>query len=146
MIRMSVREQCEGNPSPTTGHGVQHPLQMLLIERSGIDNHTLRGTRLHQDPGVGALQRHRARIRREHAGRPRGDVATDPGGHHSPATGRYPKGRMQRNTTASSVWVSTGVIGAMETSAAKNSPAESAAATCSTHTTVGGSIMAEPLA
>ena len=42
VIEVAMGEQGQGNPRPATSHDVEHPLQMRLVERSGIDHDAAR--------------------------------------------------------------------------------------------------------
>jgi hypothetical protein len=66
VIGMPVGEQDQVDPA----RGGEYGAQVLLQERTGVDDdRRLRAGP--QDPGVGALERHRARVRREDAAGPR---------------------------------------------------------------------------
>src|SRR6202012_2850228 len=63
-------------PVARAGH-LEHPAQVVLIVRPGVDHEHGRRARLGDHPGVRAIQRHRRRIRGEHAPGPLGAHAAD---------------------------------------------------------------------
>ena len=89
VIRMTVRQQDSRHPPVTRDRLGVHPAQMVLVVGSGIHHHDGGRARLGDQPGVGAIQRHRRRVRREQAGRPGRTVPVD-------ARGRRGQGRSSR--------------------------------------------------
>ena len=79
VIGMPVREHDLAHPLPRRGHHAADPAQVALVARPGVDDQGRRGPGLGDEPGIGAVQRHRGRVGGEHAPRPRRALAVDGG-------------------------------------------------------------------
>ena len=78
MVMVAMREDGVGDPCAAVGDHAAYPLEVVVVEGTGVDDHRLGGTRLEQDPGVGAVEGHRAGVRGEDAVGPLGDLPTGP--------------------------------------------------------------------
>jgi hypothetical protein len=79
VIGMTVGEQHLGDRADTFPDGGQDGLQMRLVLRAGIDHDRALGAGRRQHPGVRAVQRHRARIRRQDTEGRGADLTATPG-------------------------------------------------------------------
>ena len=89
MVMVAMREDGVGDPCAAVGDHAAYPLEVVVVEGPGVDDHRLGGTRLEQDPGVGAVEGHRPGVGGQHTKCALGDLPAAP--QHGPT---LPRGRM----------------------------------------------------
>jgi hypothetical protein len=152
VVGVVVGEQGEPDPTAVTPDDLEHPREMVLVERPGVDDDALLRARLAQHPRVGAVEGHHARIRREHAMGPIGHLPRGPGGRHRREREGHPRGALvpakSTRMTASPVssTTSSGMIRRITGSCSKKSAADWARVRSSRQTSVGGRTIARPSA
>ncbi len=76
VVVVAVGQDRLGDAGAGVGHYLADALEVALVERARVDDDGLGGARLEEHPRVRAIQRHRPRVGREDAVRPRRDLPT----------------------------------------------------------------------